>query len=107
MAAAYIYILRHQGSLLVTLLSIRPLLYLGGVSYGFYLYHNFVRLHLLFDAIGVHPDIPNKARVAIEFAATLMIASASWVFIERPILKWARSARVVAGTTTNDLPNMS
>ena len=37
MAITYVYIFRHQGSLLVTLLSVKPLLYLGGISYGFYL----------------------------------------------------------------------
>ena len=93
MATAYVYIFRNQGSPLVRWLSVAPLVYLGTISYGFYLYHNFLRIGFLFDAINMHPDLPNKVRVAIEFATTLAVASLSWRYIERPILDFRKSRK--------------
>ncbi|MGY8681562.1 acyltransferase [Bradyrhizobium sp. UFLA05-153] len=86
MATMYVYIATNQKSALVRSLSIAPLAYLGRISYGFYLYHNFVRLAFISDALGAHLEFPNRVRVAIEFLLTLAIAAASWRFIERPIL---------------------
>jgi peptidoglycan/LPS O-acetylase OafA/YrhL len=50
---------------------------------------SFLRMGLPFDA----SSVPNKIRVAIEFAATLLVASASWRYIEQPVIKWARSRK--------------
>jgi peptidoglycan/LPS O-acetylase OafA/YrhL len=68
------------------LLEWRPLVYIGTISYGVYLYHNFMQLLIppILRRIGLPADSP-----AINFLlmsiATLCLASASWHFFERPV----------------------
>ena len=75
-------IISDQGSRLVRFLSWPPLVYLGLVSYGFYLYHPLIEL----------PDwlVPNFSggRALIDGAATLLAASLSWFLFEKPLLNY-------------------
>jgi peptidoglycan/LPS O-acetylase OafA/YrhL len=68
-------------------LEFKPLLYLGRISYGLYIYHNFMQrlLWLLFDRL--HLALPTHFLPAfgIRAAATILIASASWYLIEKPV----------------------
>ena len=74
-----------------TLLSTKPIVYLGRVSYGIYLYHQVVftilrkALHIPFD----NPDVGALRRLfPMEFAITLVVAAISFRFYETPILRW-------------------
>jgi peptidoglycan/LPS O-acetylase OafA/YrhL len=58
----------------------RRLVYLGVISYGLYLYHPM--LFSLFDTLGRHWLLD-----VLKVAALLALASLSWTFIERPILR--------------------
>jgi peptidoglycan/LPS O-acetylase OafA/YrhL len=64
-------------------LGIRPLASLGAVSYGVYLWH--VPLILWARGHGLLPH-PMLAALAATLAATLVVATASWLLIEKPIL---------------------
>lgn len=66
-------------------LRLRPLVYLGQISYGLYMYHILVFWGI--DALlkGVAPPL---LIAAIELALSVAVASLSWRFIERPILGW-------------------
>jgi peptidoglycan/LPS O-acetylase OafA/YrhL len=73
-----------------TLLSWRPLLYVGKISYGIYLYHNFMPglTQYIFRLVGwsqshSHMDVLVSASAAT--VLTLLISALSWHFIERPI----------------------
>lgn len=65
-----------------------PLTYLGRISYGLYVYH----LPVLWFALDIRdlgivkPAMVQPAATAIAFFATLLIASASFYFIEKPFL---------------------
>jgi len=79
-----------------TILSFQPLVYLGKISYGLYLYQ-FVSLFLLYKLqhlIG-HPRLMNHwAGFALCWTATtLLISMASWHLFERPVLKLKRRFR--------------
>jgi peptidoglycan/LPS O-acetylase OafA/YrhL len=69
------------------LLELRPVLALGRVSYGVYVYHGVV----LALVVGMQPWIPvnvseqGLGRFLIAGSATLLLASLSWVVLERPI----------------------
>jgi peptidoglycan/LPS O-acetylase OafA/YrhL len=87
----------------VTLLETGWLASFGRISYGFYLYHNFVpnparltRVEALFHGAGV-PWWLQMTGVAVSFLIALALAQLSWRFIEEPILRrksdW--TARVV------------
>ncbi len=86
-AAALILECIHPGSLLGAALNWRPLRALGTISYGFYVYHDL--LHD-FYADAAHRLAPNHAyaiTLILAFSATVLLATLSYRFVERPLLK--------------------
>ena len=75
----------NENGLLARLMSWRPLVYIGTISYGIYLWH-IPLLGLLqrtsFDSIG--------ARLIVMFGGTIVIAALSSRFIEKPIRDYGR-----------------
>lgn len=71
----------------------RPLVYLGTISYGLYLYH--IPVMFAVEAVarrfgaGMRFDGSRSlSRSALMFAVSLAVAALSWRFIERPILRF-------------------
>jgi peptidoglycan/LPS O-acetylase OafA/YrhL len=66
----------------------RPVAYLGTISYGFYLFHNFaptiVNRLIRYSVLPEGSDIGLIALV-LNFGITLALAALSWVILERPI----------------------
>ena len=85
-----------QNGLLVRALEARPLVLLGMVSYGFYLWHYPVVQIVLYgniDEIGAFfgsLPFPRVSMLVTTFALSLVLTMASWFAIEKPLLK-ARS----------------
>jgi peptidoglycan/LPS O-acetylase OafA/YrhL len=80
-------------SALVSVLETSWLASLGRISYGFYLYHNFVpdparlnRVKALFHGAG-EPAWLRFAGIVISFGVSLLLAKLSWRFIEAPLLR--------------------
>lgn len=69
------------------------LCYFGAISYCLYLIHQPVA-HILFGLIlGTEPDAASPAQIAVSllaFAVSVGLASLSWVYFERPLLRYAR-----------------
>lgn len=75
----------------------RPLVFLGTVSYGIYLWHAlFLRLTWRGDVLGGHRH-PYLLDVAIVLTATVIAASCSWFLVEKPALRYKGSRRRAAG----------
>ena len=64
-------------------LSNAALRYIGKISYGIYIYHLFIGAYVLQIGVGSQPPL---IFAAISMAATMIVASLSWRFIEKPIL---------------------
>ena len=89
--AALIAVAAHGSGRLARLPSARPLVGLGTVSYGVYLWH--VPVLLFLRRVGLLPMAFLPALV-VALAITLVIATLSWRFVERPVLdRVARSRR--------------
>ncbi len=69
----------------------RPLVYLGTISYGLYLYHIPVRfaVEAVFRTLGSGHSVDASRplfRSIIELTVSITVASLSWRFIEKPVL---------------------
>lgn len=73
---------------LYSLMTLRPLRYMGLISYTFYLYHRGILLLIQRD---IHSTV---ADAALAFAITGTIAAVSWPYYESPFLRLRRSCVV-------------
>lgn len=76
------------------LLSWGPLVYLGRISYGIYVYHVFVII--LISPLLVRHGLTEAhlpcLRIGILMALTVLVSSLSWHYLEKPFLAWRDSA---------------
>ena len=79
----------EQRGLIARILAMPPLVWLGTISYGVYLWHWPIFLALN----GEHTGWAGLPLFAARCAATVAVAAASWWLIEQPIRRW-RPARV-------------
>ena len=86
------------------LLAWRPLVALGAISYGVYLWHWPVFLALNGERTGW----TGLSLFAVRCLATLALAAASWWLIEQPIRRWrpVRRAVVVVGRRHRQPPRL-
>lgn len=84
-----------------------PLVYLGRISYGIYVYHVFVIILVspLLLPFGLSEGHNALGRLAVLLAVTVAVASLSWHYLEQPFLAWKdalvprrRLAPVMSGT---------
>jgi peptidoglycan/LPS O-acetylase OafA/YrhL len=71
-------------------MSVRPLAWVGLVSYGVYMWH--VPLILFGRHLGVLPDA-YLPRLLLVLGPVLLVAAASWYLVERPLIAWAGRPR--------------
>jgi peptidoglycan/LPS O-acetylase OafA/YrhL len=81
-AAVVVSVVRAPTAPLAQLFSLTPLVALGRISYGVYLWHWPAILFLTSARTGVN----GAALLVLRAAATLTLAAASWTLIERPVL---------------------
>ena len=72
------------------LLSLPPLVYIGKISLGIYLFH--VLIHIILgpwlNALGITPEAHNTLRVILLAALSVGGAALSWHFLEKPLAKF-------------------
>jgi peptidoglycan/LPS O-acetylase OafA/YrhL len=90
MAALVVTAAAHPGTLVSRVLALRPLVWIGTISYGIYLFH--WPLFLWIDE--ARTGLAGWPLFALRMAVTIALAWASWRFIEAPI----RAGRLRAPT---------
>ena len=72
-----------------------PIVYVGRISYGIYVYHVFVIIVVspLLVPYGMSPDHNAAARIFVLMAFTLALSSLSWHFLEQPFLAWKEALK--------------
>jgi peptidoglycan/LPS O-acetylase OafA/YrhL len=78
------------GGLATRWMSVRPLAWVGLVSYGVYMWH--VPVLLFSQSIGIFPGA-YVVRLLLLLVPVLLVAAASWYFVERPAIAWASRER--------------
>jgi len=76
-------------------LSLRPLPWLGGISYAIYLYHATVMAWLADHGAASWP-----ALAVSTFVFTVAAAAGSWYVVEQPAMRWRRPQRLVVAEAT-------
>ncbi len=76
-------------------LSWAPVVYVGKISYGIYVYHVFVIILVspLLIPYGLSVDHFATARILVLLAVTLALSSLSWHFLEQPFLAWKEALK--------------
>ena len=74
-------------------LSWAPLVYLGKISYGIYVYHVFIIVLVspLLIPYGLSVEHNPYGRIAVLLALTIVVSSISWHWIEQPFLAWKKA----------------
>ena len=69
------------------LMRAKPLLYLGQISYGLYIFHKFTSVIVPRGLAVLHLHLPEDAalQAALLIAFNILLASCSWYLLERPI----------------------
>ena len=77
------------------LLSWAPLVYLGKISYGIYVYHVFIIVLVspLLVPLGMSEDHNAFGRIAILLVLTVTASSLSWHWLEQPFLAWKNAMK--------------
>jgi peptidoglycan/LPS O-acetylase OafA/YrhL len=80
------------GGISGAILNSRPLLFLGKISYGLYVYHPFVSWAIRRGAVHANVNLPGSEwEMFIVYAVvTIAIATASWRWLETPIKNYGR-----------------
>ena len=82
--ACILVIVLTQAGWLARALSWRPLVYVGRISYGLYLFHLPV-IYVLRDR-----GVDGVALLVLAGAVSLLLAAASWRYFEAPVMAWGR-----------------
>jgi peptidoglycan/LPS O-acetylase OafA/YrhL len=64
----------------------RPLVYLGRISYGLYVFH--LMFVMLFDVTNTHDPVDRVIRIVLTLLATIAAAALSYHLFERRFLRW-------------------
>jgi len=84
---AWIVAQTSQGfsGLLGKILGFAPISYIGKISYGIYLYHNFLRFWFNDQLLARNIYMRNSVKAVLLTTLTLVVASLSWYIFEKPI----------------------
>ena len=74
-------------------LTFRPLIFVGKVSYGIFVFHTLVAVSLSpwVKAAGLNETSYPFLRAAILAAISIAVAAASWHWMEQPLNRWVRN----------------
>ncbi|WP_310490416.1 acyltransferase [Chamaesiphon sp. VAR_69_metabat_338] len=75
------------GGILGKVMELEPIVFLGKISYGLYVYHYFMNpiFSKTFEIIGFVDKLPVTVEVILKLVASLIISILSWFYIEQPI----------------------
>jgi peptidoglycan/LPS O-acetylase OafA/YrhL len=87
-AAILVLLLLEPAGLIYRLTTLRPLRFLGQISYGFYVFHDIP--HAGYTSLVAHnlsPEVRTYATAALAFMGTLILSYLSFRFFESPFLR--------------------
>lgn len=97
--ALLIYAFAHQSGLLSSAVSWRPFVFLGEISFAFYMSHQLILRWL--HSTQINQSIGDMISVFLAFALTVAASTLLHFLLEKPASKWARRTFPI-GTITSD-----
>ncbi|MCG7508199.1 acyltransferase family protein [Mesorhizobium retamae] len=97
-------IARNQQTPIVGFLDVWPLRSLGRVSYSFYVLHQFIHFYevqAVFHRLHMDIEAPLVVQLALEFLITVALATLSWHFFERPLVRLGARLTAREGVEAN------
>jgi peptidoglycan/LPS O-acetylase OafA/YrhL len=85
-------------------LSLRPIVFLGAISYGFYLFHLIVFEAAKQFAAEHNPNNPHHLLALPVFAIAALLSWLSFTAYERPIIRWGHQHTKGRERAAPDLP---
>ena len=104
-AGLVLHVVHRPSRLSRLLLENRPLVWVGRISYGLYLWHFPIFNGMLNPTRMAKVGITGPALLTVRFAVAFAVAALSFALIERPFLRWKRRftrRRVTAGAAIPD-----
>lgn len=102
-ACLLLFVVTAKRGAIGAIMRFKPLRHLGTISYSFYLMHMAI-LSIIFDLIlGKKPYLSNfqtAGVTVVALLATLLLATLSWRFFEKPIIRWGLSFAYGNGSST-------
>lgn len=100
-----IELLQYQGSLLSRSFSLRPLCFLGRISYGLYLWHMLVLFALapLLDQFGWTAQTRPFLHFGALISGSIVVAWISWILLERPFIELGKQISAADGRIVQKL----
>lgn len=93
LCALFVWIVNRQRSAIVSMLEVKPLDYLGAISYGFYLFHNLIPARFgvapaLFARLHAPAWSQTLFALSLQFALAVLLAHLSWQWVEKRMLEF-------------------
>lgn len=89
-ACLLVQITQCQQGLMVRALDLGPIRWVGVISYAAYLFHPVIHSNAFLEFFGLPAPDQHRWTVALDFLLTMIFASASWVFLEQPLIRFGQ-----------------
>lgn len=86
-ACLLVQISQQQDGPVVKMLDFAPIRWIGIISYAAYLFHPVIHSDAILSFLSLPIPSQHRWTVAIDFLLTIVFASASWVFLEQPMIR--------------------
>ena len=94
-ACLLVQITQRQESAVVAALDVAPVRWLGVISYAAYLFHPVIHSDSILAFFGVATPA-HRWTIVMDFAITVVLATASWILLEAPLMRLGRRRRTKA-----------
>ncbi|RUO97870.1 acyltransferase [Hyphomicrobium sp.] len=103
-ACLLVQISQTQNGMVVRALDFAPFRLLGVISYAAYLFHPVIHSEAILNFFGFNGHVHLRGSFVMDLAITVILASLSWILLERPLIQFGRARRTRRSNDATSLP---